>query len=82
MQAVAGARRDVPLFLILLTDGKSQDDAVAAADRLKGIGVEIIAVGEREIALWYFTHPFRVICSLRFQNLLSPSCEYFTIKVL
>lgn len=48
MQASAGARRDVPFFLILLTDGKSQDDAVAAADRLKGIGVEIIAVGERE----------------------------------
>lgn len=48
MQASAGARRDVPFFLILLTDGKSQDDAVAAADRLKSIGVEIIAVGERE----------------------------------
>ncbi|XP_075882780.1 collagen alpha-1(XX) chain-like [Nelusetta ayraudi] len=45
MQAAAGARRDVPFFLILLTDGKSQDDAVAAADRLKSIGVEIIAVG-------------------------------------
>lgn len=48
MQASAGARRDVPFFIILLTDGKSQDDAVAAANRLKSIGVEIIAVGERE----------------------------------
>lgn len=46
MQAGAGARPDVPFFLVLLTDGKSQDDAVSAASRLKGIGVEIIAVGE------------------------------------
>lgn len=74
MQASAGARRDVPFFLILLTDGKSQDDAVAAANRLKSIGVEIIAVGERErqrestetalILLWQLP------------------VKYFTIKVL
>lgn len=48
MQAGAGARPDVPFFLVLLTDGKSQDDAVSAASRLKSIGVEIIAVGENE----------------------------------
>lgn len=48
MQARAGARPDVPFFLVLLTDGKSQDDAVSAASRLKSIGVEIIAVGENE----------------------------------
>lgn len=48
MQAGAGARPDVPFFLVLLTDGKSQDDAVSAASRLKNIGVEIIAVGEDE----------------------------------
>lgn len=41
-----GARSDTPQFLLLLTDGKSQDDAVAAASRLKNVGVEIIAVGE------------------------------------
>ncbi|XP_034167612.2 collagen alpha-1(XIV) chain isoform X2 [Pangasianodon hypophthalmus] len=40
-----GARSDTPQFLLLLTDGKSQDDAVAAASRLKNAGVEIIAVG-------------------------------------
>ncbi|TSM04846.1 Collagen alpha-1(XIV) chain [Bagarius yarrelli] len=40
-----GARSDTPQFLMLLTDGKSQDDAVAAANRLKNVGVEIIAVG-------------------------------------
>lgn len=48
MQAGVGARPDVPFFLVLLTDGKSQDDAVSAASRLKSIGVEIIAVGENE----------------------------------
>lgn len=48
MQGGAGARPDVPFFLVLLTDGKSQDDAVSAASRLKSIGMEIIAVGENE----------------------------------
>lgn len=46
MRAEAGARADAPFFLVLLTDGKSQDDAIAAASRLKNAGVEIIAVGE------------------------------------
>ncbi|XP_028849272.1 solute carrier family 35 member C2 [Denticeps clupeoides] len=41
----AGARLDAPRFLVLLTDGKSQDDAIAAASKLKSTGVEIIAVG-------------------------------------
>ncbi|XP_035238120.1 collagen alpha-1(XX) chain [Anguilla anguilla] len=41
----SGARPDTPRFLILLTDGKSQDDAIAAANKLKNAGVELIAVG-------------------------------------
>lgn len=41
----AGARESIPRFVLLLTDGKSQDDAVAAASKLKNVGVEIIAVG-------------------------------------
>lgn len=45
--AESGARKDTPLFLILLTDGKSQDDAVAAGNRLKSAGVEIIGIGQR-----------------------------------
>ncbi|XP_053280243.1 collagen alpha-1(XX) chain isoform X3 [Pleuronectes platessa] len=45
MRAEAGARSDTPFFLVLLTDGKSQDDAIAAANKLKNAGVEIIAVG-------------------------------------
>ncbi|XP_026189122.1 collagen alpha-1(XX) chain isoform X1 [Mastacembelus armatus] len=45
MRAEAGARSEAPFFLVLLTDGKSQDDAVSAASRLKNAGVEIIAVG-------------------------------------
>ncbi|TRY96648.1 hypothetical protein DNTS_024262 [Danionella cerebrum] len=40
-----GARPNTPQFLLLLTDGKSQDDAIAAANRLKTTGVEIIAIG-------------------------------------
>lgn len=48
MRAEAGARSDTPFFLVLLTDGKSQDDAIAAANRLKNAGVEIIAVGKTE----------------------------------
>uniref|UniRef100_A0A9J7ZIC3 Solute carrier family 35 member C2 n=1 Tax=Cyprinus carpio carpio TaxID=630221 RepID=A0A9J7ZIC3_CYPCA len=40
-----GARPNTPQFLLLLTDGKSQDDAIAAANRLKNAGVEIIAIG-------------------------------------
>ncbi|XP_061780599.1 collagen alpha-1(XX) chain [Nerophis lumbriciformis] len=45
MRAESGARSDTPFFVVLLTDGKSQDDAIAAAKRLKNGGVEIIAVG-------------------------------------
>lgn len=48
MKPKAGARASAPFFLVLLTDGKSQDDAIAAANRLKNAGVEIIAVGESE----------------------------------
>lgn len=46
MQPEAGARTDAPSFVVLLTDGKSQDDAIAAANHLKSAGMEIIAVGE------------------------------------
>lgn len=49
MNPQAGARLDTPQFLVLLTDGKSQDDAIGAANKLKNAGVEIIAVGEAEL---------------------------------
>ncbi|XP_076840731.1 solute carrier family 35 member C2 isoform X2 [Brachyhypopomus gauderio] len=45
LEEQVGARADVPHFVLLLTDGKSQDDAITAASRLKSAGVEIIAVG-------------------------------------
>ncbi|KAF7653394.1 hypothetical protein LDENG_00083650 [Lucifuga dentata] len=45
MRAKSGARPNTPFFLVLLTDGKSQDDAITAANRLKNAGVDIIAVG-------------------------------------
>ncbi|MGH0153454.1 UNVERIFIED_CONTAM: hypothetical protein FKN15_024749 [Acipenser sinensis] len=41
----SGARPGLPQFVVLLTDGKSQDDANASAQNLKNAGVEIIAVG-------------------------------------
>lgn len=50
LKVEAGARPNTPRFLLLLTDGKSQDDAIAAANRLKNSGVEIIAIGEMLIA--------------------------------
>ncbi|XP_032897317.1 collagen alpha-1(XIV) chain-like isoform X1 [Amblyraja radiata] len=41
----AGARPDAAKFLILLTDGKSQDDVNSSAQSLKNAGVEIFAIG-------------------------------------
>lgn len=49
----AGARSEAPKLIILLTDGKSQDDASPAAQTLKNLGVEIFAVGEFMSALWF-----------------------------
>ncbi|XP_041060745.1 collagen alpha-1(XIV) chain-like [Carcharodon carcharias] len=41
----AGARPNTAKYLILLTDGKSQDDVNSSAQSLKNAGVEIFAVG-------------------------------------
>ncbi|KAL8179651.1 UNVERIFIED_CONTAM: hypothetical protein K2H54_070360, partial [Gekko kuhli] len=41
----AGARSEAPKLIILLTDGKSQDDAGPSAQTLKNMGIEIFAVG-------------------------------------
>lgn len=56
MKPEAGARPEAPFFLVLLTDGKSQDDAIAAASRLKSAGVEIVAVGETGMGVFFFLH--------------------------
>ncbi|XP_029467674.1 collagen alpha-1(XX) chain [Rhinatrema bivittatum] len=45
LEAEAGARPGASKMLILLTDGKSQDDANAAAQDLKNAGIEIFAIG-------------------------------------
>ncbi|XP_042688243.1 collagen alpha-1(XX) chain isoform X1 [Centrocercus urophasianus] len=41
----AGARLEAEKLVILLTDGKSQDDASLAAQTLKNVGIEIFAIG-------------------------------------
>ncbi|XP_032054527.1 collagen alpha-1(XX) chain isoform X1 [Aythya fuligula] len=41
----AGARLEAEKLVILLTDGKSQDDANLAAQTLKNMGIEIFAIG-------------------------------------
>ncbi|NXD83288.1 COKA1 protein, partial [Halcyon senegalensis] len=41
----AGARLEAEKLVILLTDGKSQDDAKLAAQTLKNLGIEIFAIG-------------------------------------
>ncbi|KAJ7332147.1 hypothetical protein JRQ81_014327, partial [Phrynocephalus forsythii] len=45
LKAEAGARPEATKLIILLTDGKSQDDATPAAQTLKNMGIEIFAVG-------------------------------------
>uniref|UniRef100_A0A8C3BYM4 Collagen alpha-1(XX) chain n=1 Tax=Cairina moschata TaxID=8855 RepID=A0A8C3BYM4_CAIMO len=41
----AGARLEAEKLVILLTDGKSQDDANLSAQTLKNMGIEIFAIG-------------------------------------
>uniref|UniRef100_A0A8D2KS13 Collagen type XX alpha 1 chain n=1 Tax=Varanus komodoensis TaxID=61221 RepID=A0A8D2KS13_VARKO len=45
LQAEAGARSEAPKMIILLTDGKSQDNAGPSAETLKKMGIKIFAVG-------------------------------------
>uniref|UniRef100_A0A8D0HJ24 Collagen alpha-1(XX) chain n=1 Tax=Sphenodon punctatus TaxID=8508 RepID=A0A8D0HJ24_SPHPU len=45
LQPEAGARSEAAKLIILLTDGKSQDDANPSAQTLKNMGVEIFAIG-------------------------------------
>ncbi|XP_025018878.1 collagen alpha-1(XX) chain [Python bivittatus] len=45
LKAEAGARPEASKLLILLTDGKSQDDANPPAQTLKNMGIQIFAVG-------------------------------------
>ncbi|XP_007952895.1 collagen alpha-1(XX) chain [Orycteropus afer afer] len=45
LRPVAGAREEGVKVVVLVTDGKSQDDACAAARVLKDLGADIFAVG-------------------------------------
>ncbi|XP_073677634.1 collagen alpha-1(XII) chain-like [Garra rufa] len=44
-KAQSGSRPDVPKIVILITDGKSQDDVLAPAQRLRDAGIELFAIG-------------------------------------
>lgn len=41
----SGSRSDVPKIGILITDGKSQDDVIPPAQRLRDAGIELFAIG-------------------------------------
>ncbi|XP_016397345.1 collagen alpha-1(XIV) chain-like [Sinocyclocheilus rhinocerous] len=44
-KAESGSRPDVPKIGILITDGKSQDDVLSPAQRLRDAGIELFAIG-------------------------------------
>ncbi|XP_043089040.1 collagen alpha-1(XIV) chain isoform X1 [Puntigrus tetrazona] len=44
-KAESGSRPDVPKIGILITDGKSQDDVLLPAQRLRDAGIELFAIG-------------------------------------
>ncbi|PNI36424.1 COL20A1 isoform 4 [Pan troglodytes] len=50
LQPVAGLRPEAAKVVILVTDGKSQDDVHTAARVLKDLGVNVFAVGEHHAA--------------------------------
>lgn len=52
----AGPRPEAAKVVILVTDGKSQDDARAAGRVLKDLGVAIFAVGEQPPAVGWGSH--------------------------
>ncbi|XP_067280947.1 collagen alpha-1(XIV) chain-like [Pseudorasbora parva] len=41
----SGSRPDIPKIVILITDGKSQDDVLSPAQRLRDAGIELFAIG-------------------------------------
>lgn len=47
LRPAAGPRPEAAKVVILVTDGKSQDDACAAGRILKSLDVDIFAVGEQ-----------------------------------
>ncbi|XP_059751998.1 collagen alpha-1(XX) chain isoform X5 [Balaenoptera ricei] len=48
LKPVAGLRPEAAKLVILVTDGKSQDDARTAGRMLKGLGVDVFAVGVKD----------------------------------
>lgn len=52
LKPAAGPRPEAAKVVILVTDGKSQDDARAAGRVLKSLDVEVFAVGEQPGSLW------------------------------
>lgn len=46
LRAASGARAQAGKVLVLLTDGKSQDDAITVAQTLKEAGIYMFAIGK------------------------------------
>lgn len=44
----SGSREGLPKIGILITDGKSQDDVVPPAERLRNAGIELFAIGKNK----------------------------------
>ncbi|RXN15575.1 collagen alpha-1(XIV) chain-like protein [Labeo rohita] len=47
-KAESGSRPDVPKIVILITDGKSSDDVLLSAQRLRDAGIELFAIGVKD----------------------------------
>lgn len=48
----SGSRPGVPRVVVLVTDGKSQDDVIPAARSLRDSGVEVFAIGGYTPLTW------------------------------
>lgn len=51
LKPASGLRLKAAHLLILVTDGKSQDDVLTAARVLKGLDIEVFTVGEPHTGL-------------------------------
>uniref|UniRef100_A0A3B5AQI3 Collagen alpha-6(VI) chain-like n=1 Tax=Stegastes partitus TaxID=144197 RepID=A0A3B5AQI3_9TELE len=74
-QESQGARKDVPKTLVVVTDGDSHDDVEDAADELRNMGIEILAIAVGDVydlqLLQITRDPQKVFTVQNFDSLLS-----------